>query len=362
MDPHSPEAKAKQQPLRVGINGFGRIGRIFTRIVWDNPRFEIVAINSRSSCDIYAHLLKYDSIYGPWDYGVTHDGNDALVIDGKRVPLHHEDELEKAPWDKYDVDVVIESTGVFRDRESSQKHIDAGAKYVAISAPGKNVDASLLYGINHRDFDPKKHRIFSCVSCTTACLAPVVKTLHDEFGIVHGNLMTAHAYTNDQHLVDHPHQKGDFRRSRAAGLSIVPSKTGAAKAIGDLMPELIGKLDGFALRVPVEIVSVINLTAELERSVTVDEVNEAFRTAAREKYPKSMTVSDLPLVSVDYVRSPYGSIVDSLSTKVIDGKMVSVLAWYDNEWGYVTQMANLLGYIARMIQYAEAASEITTVT
>jgi len=344
------QSKDNQKPLRVAINGFGRIGRIFTRIVWDNPRFEIVAINSRSGCDIYAHLLKFDSIYGPWDHGVTHDDNDALIIDGTRIPLHHEDELENAPWAQYDVDVVIESTGVFRDRASSEKHLEAGAKYVTISAPADDVDESFIYGINHRDFDADKHKIISTVSCTTTCLAPVVKVLQDEFGIVHGNLMTAHAYTNDQHLVDHPHKKGDFRRSRAAGLSIVPTKTGAAKAISKIIPELSGKLDGFALRVPVEIVSVINVTAELKRDVTVHEVNEAFRSAARDKFPKSLTVNELPLVSVDHLRSPYGSVVDALSTNVIDGNMVSVLSWYDNEWGYVTQMVNLLGYVARRMR------------
>ncbi|OGH73828.1 MAG: type I glyceraldehyde-3-phosphate dehydrogenase [Candidatus Magasanikbacteria bacterium RIFCSPHIGHO2_02_FULL_51_14] len=348
--PHSEEAKAKQKPLKVAINGFGRMGRIFTRLAWDNPRFIIVAINSRSDADIYAHLLKYDSIYGPWDYGVAHDGNEALVIDGKRIPLHHEADVARAPWRQYDIDVVIESTGVFRDRESSQKHIDAGAKYVAITAPAKDVDATLLYGINHREFDAKNHRVFSCASCTTACLAPVAKTLHETFGIVHGSVAAAHAYTNDQHLVDHPHAKHDFRRSRAASLSIVPSKTGAAKAIGEVLPELKGKLNGFALRVPVEIVSVINLVAEVKRAVTVEEVNEAFRAAARDKYPKSLSVSDLPLVSVDHRGSPYGSIVDALSTQVTDGTLVSVLAWYDNEWGYVTQVMNLLGYIARVME------------
>lgn len=339
-------SKENQPPLKVAINGFGRIGRIFTRIVWDNPRFEIVAINSRSKADIYGHLLKYDSIYGVWEHDVTNDGNEALIIDGTRVPLHHENELENAPWGQYDVDVVLESTGVFRSKEASQKHIDAGAKYVVISAPA-DVDGSFLYGINHRDFDAEQHKIFSAVSCTTTCLAPVVKVLHDNFGVVHGNLLTAHAYTNDQHLVDHPHRKDDFRRSRAASLSIIPSKTGAAKAISAVIPELEGKLDGFALRVPVEIVSVVNFVAELEKDVTVEEVNEAYRTAARELYPKSLSVSDLPLVSLDHRGSPYGSIVDALSTKVTDGRLVSVVSWYDNEWGYVTQMVNLLGYVAR---------------
>lgn len=344
----TPEIHSKdsQPPLRVAINGFGRIGRIFTRIVWDNPRFEIVAINSRSKADIYAHLLKYDSIYGVWEHDVINDENDALIIDGKRVPLHHENELENAPWGQYDVDIVIESTGVFRNREASQKHIDAGAKYVVISAPA-DVDGSFLYGINHRDFDADKHKIFSAVSCTTTCLAPVVKVLHDNFGVVHGNLLTAHAYTNDQNLVDHPHGKDDFRRSRAASLSIIPSKTGAAKAISHVIPELKGKLDGFALRVPVEIVSVVNFVAELEKDVTIEEVNDAYRKAARDEYQKSLTVSELPLVSLDHRGSPYGSIVDALSTKVTDGNLVSVVSWYDNEWGYVTQMVNLLGYVAR---------------
>lgn len=338
--------KENQPPLKVAINGFGRIGRIFTRIVWDNPRFDVVAINSRSKCDIYAHLLKYDSIYGVWEHDVTNDGNEALIIDGKRVPLHHENELENAPWSKYDVDVVLESTGVFRDKEASQKHIDAGAKYVVISAPA-DVDASLLYGINHREFDADKHKIFSAVSCTTTCLAPLAKILHDNFTIVHGNVLTAHAYTNDQHLVDHPHKNDDFRRSRAASLSIIPTKTGAAKAIGSVIPELQGKLDGFAFRVPVEIVSVVNFVAEVEKETTVEEVNEVFRKAAREEFPKSLSVSELPLVSLDHRGSPYGSIVDSLSTSVTDKKLISVVAWYDNEWGYVTQMVNLLGYIAR---------------
>lgn len=341
--------KENQPPLRVAINGFGRIGRIFTRIIWDNPRFELVAINSRSGCDIYAHLLKYDSIYGVWEHDVAADGNEALIIDGVRVPLHHEDELDHAPWDQYDVDVVIESTGVFRDRTSSEKHLEAGAKYVVISAPADGVDGSFVYGINHRDFDANDHRVFSSVSCTTTCLAPTVKVLHDAFGIIHGNVMTAHAYTNDQHLVDHPHKQGDFRRSRAASLSIVPTKTGAAKAIGGIIPELDGKLDGFALRVPVEIVSVVNLTAELKRSVTKEEVNEAYREAALKEFHKSLSVSELPLVSLDHRGTPYGATIDALSTKVIDGTQVSVLAWYDNEWGYVTQMVNLLGYISRRI-------------
>lgn len=335
--------------MRIAINGFGRIGRIFTRIAWGNPAFEIVAINSRSAADIYAHLLKYDSIYGPWEYEVGFEGNDALVIDGKRVSLHHENELVDAPWAEYGVDVVIESSGVFRNRESSEQHIKSGAKYVLITAPAKNEDITMIYGMNHDQFDPAKHKIISAASCTTTCLAPVVRVLQDEFGIQHGMVMTAHAYTNDQHLVDHPHEKHDFRRSRAASLSIVPTETGAAKTIGKLIPELKGKLDGFALRVPVEIVSVINFVAELSRSVTVEEVNDAFRQAAAVRFPHNLFVSELPLVSVDHTRQPYGAVVDALSTQVIDGTQVSVLAWYDNEWGYVSQVRNLLESMATKI-------------
>lgn len=336
-------------PLRVAINGFGRIGRIFTRISWNNPAFEIVAINSRSSADIYAHLLKYDSIYGPWDHEVTFEGNEALVVDGKKVPLYHENELERAPWEGHSVDMVIESTGVFRDRESSEKHLEAGAKFVLITAPAKDEDASLMYAINHEEFDPEKHKIISSLSCTTTCLAPIVKTLHDNFGIKHGNLMTAHAYTNDQHLVDHPHNKHDFRRSRAASLSIIPTKTGAAKAISKVMPELEGKLNGFALRVPVEIVSAVNFVAEVSRPVTQIEVNNAFGVAAKEKFPKNLYVSEVPLVSVDYTRSSYGAILDAQETQIIDDTLVSVLAWYDNEWGYVSQVVNLLEYVGGKI-------------
>jgi glyceraldehyde 3-phosphate dehydrogenase len=336
--------------INVAINGFGRIGRIFTRLAFENSAFKIVAINSRSRADIYSHLLKYDSIYGPWEREVTYEENNVLVIDGHKIPLHHEDELVNAPWKEYDVDVVIEATGVFRDRETSEQHIKSGAKHVLITAPAKDMDGTFMYGMNHELFDPKKHKIVSSASCTTTCLAPVVKVLHDNFGVKHGNVLTAHAYTNDQHLVDHPHRKDDYRRSRAASLSIVPTATGAAKAITKIIPELAGKLDGMAVRVPVEIVSVIHFVAELEKEVTVKEVNSAYRMAAKEKYKKNLAVSDLPLVSVDHTKSKYGSIVDSLSTQVVDGTQVSVLSWYDNEWGYVTQMANLLEHMGEKIK------------
>ncbi|MDP2693150.1 MAG: type I glyceraldehyde-3-phosphate dehydrogenase [bacterium] len=335
--------------MRVAINGFGRMGRIFTRQSWDDPKFDVVAINSRSSADIYAHLLKYDSVYGVWNKDVKADGANAISVDGKKIPLHHEDELVNAPWGKYDVDVVLESTGVFRDRKSSEKHLEAGAKYVLISAPAKDEDKTLIYAINHKEFDPKRHKILSSASCTTTCLAPVVKVLHDTFGIKHGFMVTTHAYTNDQTLVDHPHKKGDFRRSRAAAISVIPTDTGAAKTIIKFVPELKGKLDGMSLRVPIETVSVVNFTCEVKKKTTAEEVNKALKIASKTKYKKLLDVTDLPLVSNDYKGNSFGSTVDAPNTIVLDGTQVSVMAWYDNEWGYVSQMTNLLEYISGKI-------------
>ncbi len=327
--------------LRIAINGFGRIGRILTRVIWGNPVFELVAINSRSGADIYAHLLKYDSVYGPWEWPVSFVGNEMLVIDGKNIPLHHENELERAPWGSYDVDVVIESTGVFKNRAASEKHLAAGAKYVVISAPTKDEDITMIYGINHELFDPAKHKIISAASCTTTCLAPVVKILHEAFGVKHGTVITTHAYTNDQHLVDNPHKDKSFRRSRAAGMSIVPTSTGAAKAIGKVIPELLGKLDGNALRVPVAVPSILSFVAEVNKPTTAGEVNELFKNAAQ-VHPNRLATSEVGLVSVDYIRSPYGATIDTLSTLVTGGTQVFVQAWYDNEWGYVTQLAKLV--------------------
>lgn len=327
--------------MRVAINGFGRVGRVFTRVAWGNPNIEIVAINSRSDADMYAHLLKYDSIYGPWEQVVSFEGNEALVIDGKRVPLHHENELENAPWGNYDVDVVLESTGVFKNRAASEKHLAAGAKHVVISAPTKDEDITLLYGINDALFDPTKHKIISAASCTTTCLASVVQVLQGTLGIKHGTVITTHAYTNDQHLVDNPHKDKSFRRSRAAGISIVPTSTGAAKAIGKVIPELAGKLDGNALRVPVTVPSIISFVAEVKKKTDAETINTLFREAAKGA-PDRIATSDIGLVSVDYIRSPYAATVDTLSTLVTGGTQVFIQAWYDNEWGYVTQMVKLI--------------------
>jgi len=334
-----------KKPLRVAINGFGRIGRIFTRINWDNPAIDIVALNSRSEADIYAHLLKYDSMYGVWDKEVEHKRNEAIVVDGKEVPLLHESNIEDIDWAAHDVDVVLESTGVFRDRASSEKHIASGAKYVVISAPAKDEDISMVYGINHEQFDPAAHKIISAVSCTTTCLAPIVKVLHENFIIKHGTLMTTHAYTNDQHLVDHPHKKKSFRRARAAATSLIPTSTGAAKAIGKIIPELDGKLDGNAVRVPVPVGSIVSFIAEVEKQTDRDEINTTFHRAAKEDFPGNLAVADLGLVSADYVGDPHGATIDTLSTLVTNGTQVFVQAWYDNEWGYVSQMSNLIAHM-----------------
>lgn len=333
--------------VRVAINGFGRIGRIFLRIAWEDPAFEIVAINSRSEADIYAHLLKYDSIYGPWSHDVGFEENHAIVVDGMPIPLHHEDELEHAPWDAYAPDIVLESTGVFRDRASSEKHLEAGAKCVVISAPAEKEDATLIYGINHKQFDPKRDHIISAASCTTTCLAPIIKVLDAHLGVKHGTIVTTHAYTNDQHLVDHPHNKKSFRRARAAGISVIPTSTGAAKAIGKVIPSMSGKLDGNALRVPIPVPSVLSVIAEVEKETQRDAVNALFREAISEFPEGTLDVSEIGLVSVDYVKSPFAATVDSLSTLVTGGTQVFIQAWYDNEWGYVTQMAKLMAYIGR---------------
>ena len=338
------------KPTRIAINGFGRIGRILTRVIWDNPAFEIVAINSLSGCDVYAHLIKYDSIYGVWDVETDFaETNDALIIDGKTIPFFHERNIEDLDWGALDVDVVIESTGVFRDRESTEKHLASGAKYVLISAPAKDEDITMIYGINHELFDPEKHKIISAASCTTTCLAPIVKTLHKTYGIKHGTMMTTHAYTNDQHLVDHPHRKNSFRRARASAISMIPTSTGAAKTIGKVIPELDGVLDGNAIRVPVPVCSIVSFIAELEKSTDRDAINAEFTRAAKEDFPGNLDVSNIGLVSVDYVKNPHGATVDTLSTLVTNGTQGFVQAWYDNEWGYVTQMSRLLEEIGKGI-------------
>ncbi len=330
--------------VRVAVNGFGRIGRNFLRTSWATPEFEIVALNDITDAKTLAHLLKYDSVHGVFQSDVK-AGNGCIVADGKEIKVSAVTDPEKLPWKDLGVDVVVESTGRFVDRLSASKHLDAGAQWVIISAPAKEPDATICMGVNEEIFDPAKHRIISNASCTTNCLAPVAKVLHNEFGIVRGLMTTIHSYTNDQRILDLPHK--DLRRARAAAMNMIPTTTGAAKAVGLVLPELKGKLNGMAIRVPTPNVSVVDLVAELGRETTADEINAAFRKYAEGPMKGILQYSAEPLVSGDFNGNPHSSIVDSALTMVLDGKMAKVLSWYDNEWGYSTRMRDLIIYITK---------------
>jgi len=330
--------------VKVGINGFGRIGRNFFRAAYKDPALEIVAVNDVTDAKTLAHLLKYDSIHGRFDEKVeVADG--ALVVGGKKVQVLAVKDPAELPWGKLGVEIVIESTGKFTEREGAEKHLAAGAKRVLISAPAKNPDATFVMGVNEKTFDPAKHRIISNASCTTNCLAPVAKVLLDTFGIERGLMTTIHAYTNDQRILDFPHK--DLRRARAAAVSMIPTTTGAAKAVALVIPELKGKLDGMAIRVPTANVSVVDLTVELSKEATAEAINAAIKKAADGPLKGIIRYVDEPLVSVDFNHSPYSSEFDALSTKVIGGKMVKVLAWYDNEWGYSCRLLDLAKFVAK---------------
>jgi glyceraldehyde 3-phosphate dehydrogenase len=324
--------------VKVGINGFGRIGRNFFRAAYKDPALEIVAVNDITDAKTLAHLLKYDSVHGRFgeEVGVR---DSALVVAGKTVQVLAAKDPSELPWGKLGVEIVIESTGKFTEREGAEKHLKAGAKRVIISAPAKNPDATFVLGVNEKTFDPKKHFIISNASCTTNCLAPVAKVLLDNFGIERGLMTTIHAYTNDQKILDLPHK--DLRRARAAGLSMIPTTTGAAKAVALVIPQLKGKLDGMAIRVPTSNVSVVDLTVELSKTATAEEINAAMKTAAEGPLKGILQYVDEPLVSVDFNHTSFSSEFDALSTKVIEGKMAKVLAWYDNEWGYSCRLADL---------------------
>lgn len=333
--------------IRVAINGFGRIGRVFFRQAFEHPDIELVAINNPGESDIQAHLLKYDSVYGIYPHEVQHDERH-LIVDGKPVQFFAEMDPKNLPWKDLKIDVVIESTGVFTTREKAAWHLQAGAKKVIITAPAKGeVDATFAMGINEDQYDPAKHDVVSNASCTTNSLAPVVKVLHDTFGIVRGVMTTVHSYTNDQATMDAHHK--DWRRARAAALSIIPTTTGAAEAVTLVIPELKGKLTGLSLRVPTPVVSVTDFVAELKKTVTTEEVNDVFRKAAAGKLKGILDVSDEPLVSSDYRGNNHSSIIDALSTMVIEGSMVKVLAWYDNEWGYSRRLLDLAVYIGKAL-------------
>ena len=329
--------------VKVGINGFGRIGRLVFRGALDNPNIDVVAINDLTDAAMLAHLLKYDSVHGKFDADISVDG-DFIVVNGKRIRVFAERDPKNLPWNELGVEYVVEATGIFRKREQAQWHIDAGAKKVIITAPAKNEDITIVLGVNEEQYDPKKHHVISNASCTTNCLAPFAKVLNDKFGIKHGLMTTIHSYTNDQKILDLPHK--DYRRARAAALSIIPTTTGAAAAVGLVLPELKGKLDGFALRVPTPTVSVVDLVVELEKSATAEEVNNAFKTAAEGELKGILGYEDVPLVSMDYRGDSRSSIVDGPLTAVMGDNMVKVVAWYDNEWGYSMRVVDLIEYLA----------------
>ncbi len=329
---------------RVAINGFGRIGRNILRAAKKNGAdLDFVAVNDLTDAETLAHLLRYDSVHGryPGTVEVTGDG---IAVDGDEIRVLAERDPARLPWADLGVDLVFEATGIFRNREKAKLHLDAGARKVIITAPAKGEDVTVVLGVNQDDYDPDTHHIISNASCTTNCLAPVVKVLLDSFGFRRGVMTTVHAYTNDQSILDLPHK--DLRRARAAAMSIIPTTTGAAKATGLVIPEVQGKLDGMAMRVPTPDVSIVDLVAEVEQEVTAESVNDAMRAAATGPLAGILEVSDEPLVSVDYTGHPASSIVDASSTMVIEGGLVKVVSWYDNEWGYSSRCVDLADYIA----------------
>ena len=332
--------------IKIGINGFGRIGRTFLRIASSNKDFEIVAINDLTDAKTLAHLLKYDSIHGVFTADVKAK-EDAIVVDGKEIKILSIKDPASLPWRDLGAQVVVEGTGLFRDKEKASKHLQAGARKVIITAPAKSPDITMVMGVNEGDYDPGKHNIISNASCTTNCLAPVVKVLMEQFGIKKGLMTTIHSYTNDQRLLDLPHS--DLRRARAAAMSMIPTTTGAAAAVSLVLPALKGKLDGMAIRVSTPNVSVVDLVAELEKDATAEEVNNALKKAANGSLKGIMEFCEEPLVSIDFNNSHSSSIVDGLTTLAIGGNMVKILSWYDNETGYSARIVDLIAFIAKSL-------------
>ncbi|MDA8434141.1 MAG: type I glyceraldehyde-3-phosphate dehydrogenase [Nitrospiraceae bacterium] len=330
--------------VRVAINGFGRIGRNFLRASRGVKEFEIVAINDLTDSKTLAHLLKYDSVHGIFGSDVKDTGA-GISVDGKEIKISAVTSPEKLPWKDLGVDIVIESTGFFTDRPAASKHLEAGAKWVIISAPAKEPDITVCLGVNEEKLDVSKHQIISNASCTTNCLAPVAKVLMNEFGLVRGLMTTIHSYTNDQRILDLPHK--DLRRARAAALSMIPTTTGAAKAVGLVLPELKGKLDGMAIRVPTPNVSVVDLVADLGKDTTAEAVNAALKKAAEGPMKGILQYTEDPIVSIDCNGNGHSSVLDASVTKVIEGRMVKVLSWYDNEWGYSSRLRDLILYILK---------------
>lgn len=329
--------------VKVGINGFGRIGRLVFRAALNNPGVEVVGVNDLTDAKTLAHLLKYDSVHGILDADVK-AGDNSIIVNGKEIKVSAERDPAALPWNQLGVQVVVESTGLFTKRADAAKHLAAGAKKVIISAPAKEEDITIVLGVNQDKYDPANHHVISNASCTTNCLAPFAKVVNDKFGIVKGLMTTVHAYTNDQNILDLPHK--DLRRARAAGMSIIPTTTGAAKAVALVLPELKGKLNGFAMRVPTPNVSVVDLVVELQKSATAEEINAALKAAAENELKGIMQYCDEPLVSKDFNGNNHSSIVDALSTMVIEGNMAKIVSWYDNEWGYSSRVVDLINYIA----------------
>lgn len=328
--------------VKIGINGFGRIGRNVFRQALANSEAEVVAINDLTDANMLAHLLKYDSVHGVLDAEVSVNGKN-LVVDGKEIKVLSERDPANLGWGDLGVEVVVESTGIFTNGEDAKKHVEAGAKKVIISAPAKGEDLTVVMGVNENSYDPAEHTVLSNASCTTNCLAPVAKVLHDTFGIKRGLVTTVHAYTNDQQILDLPHK--DYRRARAAAENIIPTTTGAAKAVSLVLPELKGKLNGMAMRVPVKDASLIDLVAEFDQNVTAEQVNAALKEAAEGELSHVLGYSEEPLVSSDYIGNRNSSTVDALSTMVLEDNMVKVVSWYDNEMGYSTRCVDLAVFL-----------------
>lgn len=336
--------------VKIGINGFGRIGRQVYKAIYENYRgvLDVEAVNDLMDVNTNAHMLKYDSTYGRFP-GQVEVRNGDIYVDGEKLKSFAERDPAKLPWGELGVDIVLESTGIFRERDAAAKHLDAGAKKVLISAPGKKVDATFVLGVNEDEYDPATHHVISNASCTTNCLAPVAKVANDSFGIKRALMSTIHAYTNGQKILDMAYK--DLRRARSAGINIIPTTTGAAKAVSLVIPDLDGRFDGMAFRVPVPTVSVVDLTAELENDTSVEELNGAFKAAAAGGgwLGKVLAYTEEPLVSTDFIGSNYSSTVDGLSTQVIGGNLVKIVAWYDNEWGYSMRLADLAAFVAEKL-------------
>ncbi len=330
--------------IKIGINGFGRIGRNVVRAGLHRPDVEFVAANDLTDTKTLAHLLKYDSILGPLHEDVKVEG-DSITVGGKKIKIFAIKDPAEIDWTSLGVQIVIESTGRFTDAAHAGKHLKGTVKKVVISAPAKNEDITIVLGVNQDKYDPAKHNIISNASCTTNCLAPFVKVLQEKFGIEKGSMTTIHSYTNDQHVLDFPHS--DLRRARAAALNMIPTTTGAAKAISLVLPELKGKLDGYAMRVPTPNVSVVDLTVLLKKNTTAEEVNKAFKEASEGELKGYLGYTEDPVVSTDMLRNPNSSIIDAQLTKVLDGNLLKVVSWYDNEWGYSMRVVDLCGFLAK---------------